>query len=292
MAQFSFDAIGTAWRIDTYGALSLSEETALFSRSMARIDSFDRVYSRFRPVSLVTRMSVEAGLFTLPDDARNMLALYRDLYDRTGGLVTPLVGSMLVDAGYDAQYSLKQQRELQAPPAWDNVMEYRHPELTIKAPVLLDFGAAGKGYLIDLVAEVLEASGVHAYLIDAGGDILHKGDAPVRVGLEDPDNTELAIGIATLNGASICGSAGNRRAWGTFTHIMNPQTLASQEGRAAVWVVARTALLADALATALFFVEPAALADAYDFEYVLVRSDRSVERSAGFPGELFSASAH
>ena len=289
MAQFSFEAIGTSWKIDVYGEVEGAKKAELFSRVSDRIESFDKSYSRFRKDSLVTRMSQEAGFFAVPEDARAMLALYRDLYDRTGGYFTPLVGTMLSDAGYDAEYSLKQKRELQAPPAWEDILEYEHPNLTIKEPALLDFGAAGKGYLIDLVAEVIESEGYHAYLIDAGGDILHKGGAGIRVGLENPEDTSQAIGIATLGNGSICGSAGNRRAWGSFNHIMDPKTAASHEGILAVWVTAKTAMLADALATCLFFVDPNTLSDAYDFEYVLIRSDHSIEKSQGFAGEIFTA---
>ncbi len=287
MPQYNFEAIGTKWQIDIYQNLSPEAEQGLLARVRERIETFDKGYSRFRADSLVTKMSRESGTFTMPEDAQAMLALYRDLYDRTGGLFTPLVGNLLSDAGYDATYSLRQKKELEKVPLWDDVIEYKHPNLEIKKPVMLDFGAAGKGYLIDLVAEVLATAGIGAYCIDAGGDILYQGDKPLRIGLEDPQNFEQAVGIYELAGGSLCGSAGNRRAWGNFNHIMNPKTLASTENILAVWAVAQTALLADALATCLFFVPASTLGDAYDFEYLLVRSDRSIEKSAGFKAELF-----
>jgi len=305
MAQFNFKAIGTTWKIDIFQPIILHDESDLLSRIMARIDIFDKAYSRFREDSIVTQMSKESGFYTLPSDADRMLSLYHDLYLRTNGFVTPLVGNLLSDAGYDAQYSLKQKGKLEIPPAWDEVLEYKSdpekPVLIIKKPVMLDFGAAGKGYLIDLVGQVLESNGVFSYCINAGGDILYKNppvnggggtakvadSAPLRVGLENPDNFEQVIGVCELKQGSICGSAGNRRVWGDFNHIMNPKTLTSAKDIVAVWVVADTALLADALTTCLFFVPASTLIDAYKFEYVLVRSDHSVEKSAGFPGEVF-----
>lgn len=287
MTGLAFEAIGTAWQIDIDAPLSSAEAERLRGRIMARIEEFDKTYSRFRADSVVTAMSRDAGVFALPDDARPMLGLYCDLYEKTGGLFTPLVGDMLSDAGYDAEYSLRQKRELAAAPSWDEALEYRHPNITVKKPVLLDFGAAGKGYLVDLVAVVIEREGYFAYCIDAGGDILAKGMQSIRVGLEDPEDPARAVGVATLADRSICGSAGNRRAWGDFKHIINPKTLVSPRGVLAVWVVAATGMLADALATCLFFVPPLTLAGFYEFEYVLVRSDRSVEISAGFPGEVF-----
>ncbi len=288
MTQFNFEAIGTTWKIDAYRDVPEAEKANLLSSIMARIDDFDKAYSRFRADSLVTKMSKETGAFLLPRDAGPMLSLYHDLYICTGGLVTPLIGNLISDAGYDAKYSLITKKGLSSPPAWDETLEYKDLVLTVKKPVLLDFGAAGKGYLVDLVAQVLEANGVSEYCVDAGGDILHKGEKPIRVGLEDPEDKNKVVGICLLENASICGSAGNRRTWGDFTHIINPKTLNSPKEILAVWVKAKTALLADALATCLFFVSPSTLMDAYGFEYVLVRSDRSVEKSTGFPGEVFT----
>jgi thiamine biosynthesis lipoprotein len=163
--------------------------------------------------------------------------------------------------------------------------------LTVKKPLMLDFGAAGKGYLVDLVGQVLRENGVQEFCIDAGGDILNKGKigaAPVRIGLENPHDIKQVIGVCELKNASICGSAGNRRTWGDFTHIINPKTMTSPRHIAAVWVVAETALVADALATALFFVPPALLVHKFQFEYVIINSDSSFLKSAGFPGEIFA----
>jgi thiamine biosynthesis lipoprotein len=286
--MFNFQARGTKWHIDIYKELDEAEKSDLFSKIKNRIDIFDKTYSRFRADSLVTEMSRESGTFTLPADAEAMFSLYRNLYLRTNGLVTPLIGNLISDAGYDAEYSLKQKKKLEKPPAWDEAIEYKHPTLLIKKPVLLDFGAAGKGYLVDLIGKVLEENNIKEYCIDAGGDILFKGKTPIRIGLEDPEDTKKVVGINILANGSICGSAGNRRKWGDFTHIINPKTLASPTNIVAVWVVADTALLADALATCLFFVPAIKLSDAYKFEYIIIHKDRSFEKSAGFNGEIFT----
>ena len=287
--RYEFDAIGTKWQVDMPLSHADAAAKEFLPRITSRIEEFDKAYSRFRADSLVTRMSEEAVTSALPPDAPPMLALYRDLYDRTGGLFTPLVGDMLSDAGYDATYTLRQKRELEAAPSWDDTFEYRakENELVMHRPAMLDFGAGGKGYLVDLVAQVLESMDINEYVIDAGGDIVHKGSEPIRVGLEDPEDASKAIGFCDVQNGSICGSAHNRRAWGDFTHIIDPKKLSSPRGILAVWVTAQSGLYADALATALFFVPPETLRDAYDFEYVIVRSDRSAEKSQGWKGELF-----
>ena len=294
---FEFSAIGTKWHIAVYADLAQDARESLLLSIRRRIEEFESAYSRFRPDSIVAGIARESSSFVFPADSKGLFALYRDLYVRTNGYFTPLVGGMLVDAGYDADYSLEQKKKLEAPPSWDDVMSYDASSLTlaVEKPVRLDFGAAGKGYLIDIVGGLLDAAGYHGYLIDAGGDILHKGLAtaenpiaePARIGLEDPEHADKAIGVYPLANASICGSAGNRRAWGDFTHVMDPKALASPRSISAVWVVAEKAAIADALTTCLFFVDPDMLKPAYQFEYLIVRADRSISKSKGFAGEVF-----
>ena len=165
-------------------------------------------------------------------------------------------------------------------------MEYNFPNLKIKKPVILDFGAAGKGYLIDIVSRLIEENGYTEYCVDAGGDIYHRSKDKLKIGLENPKNTEEALGVYELGNESICGSAGHRRSWGDFTHIINPKTLKSPKEIIALWVVADSAIVADAIATCLFFV-PADKVSKYKFKYLIVRDDFSIEKSPDFNAELF-----
>jgi thiamine biosynthesis lipoprotein len=213
--------------------------------------------------------------------------MYEELYSLTDGAVTPLIGQVLVDAGYDTTYSFKG-KPLQPAPRWEDVMSYQFPILTLKKAALLDLGAIGKGYLIDIIAECLEAAGITAYLIDAGGDMKHHDDsAPAQIGLEHPLKRDEVIGTLQLQNQSLCGSAGNRRAWGNYHHIMDPTSLLPANNILAVWVIADTTLLADALATSLFFISPKLLQKQYTFAYAIVHADQSLERSTDFPAHFF-----
>ncbi len=285
-----FDAIGTRWQIDIDDPLTSTQRERLLNRVRERIAVFDKDYSRFREDSLVTAMSRHAGTYRLPEDAEPMFTLYQDLYRRTDGALTPLIGSVMEEAGYDARYSLIP-KELHTPPAWDDVLDYHAPELTLKQPALLDVGAAGKGHLIDIIGTEITRFGIGSFCIDAGGDLLHhsaKGD-PLRIGLEHPDDPQQVIGVATISNASLCGSAGNRRTWDRFHHIIDPRTLTSPREIVATWTTATDALIADALATSLFFVPAERLTDGYDFEYLVLHKDFSVTHSPAFPAELFTA---
>ncbi len=286
---YRFEAIGTQWQIDLPDGLLVTKKDDFFQKVRERINIFDQHYSRFRQDSLVTAMAQKAGVYTLPPDAEPMFEVYEDLYRRTNGLMTPLIGTVLSAAGYDADYSLKT-NNLTTAPALGTAVERRGLELIVHTPVLFDFGAAGKGYLIDLVAEMIKAEKIESFCVDAGGDMAYynSNSETLRVGLEDPTDPEKVIGVATIKNQSLCGSAGNRRAWGGFHHIINPKTLTSPQHIKALWAIASTTLIADALTTALFFVDPQVLLPTYQFEYLLVMDDNSVHRSDGFTVELFT----
>jgi thiamine biosynthesis lipoprotein len=298
-SRFEFEAIGTHWQIDINTAQNLApeKESEILRQIKERIDIFDKDYSRFRDDSLVTEMSKNTGEYILPDDAKIMMDIYHDLYIQTGGLMTPLIGKVMEDAGYDAKYTLKQQRALSVPPSWEDALEYDFPKLTVKLPALLDFGAAGKGYLIDIVGEVIEKNGVSDYCIDAGGDIRYRIASDVnqnknplqvmRIALEDPQDFKKAVGIASILNQSLCGSAGSRRKWENFHHIIDPKKLTSVKDVLATWVVADSTILADALASAIFFVPPSTLVGKYKFEYFILYADRSADKSPNFPGQSF-----
>lgn len=290
MLRLEFEAIGTRWQIDIYDELSSLQLNELDIKIQKRITDFDLVYSRFKENSLVMKMSSEKGTYELPEDSRKLMSLYKKLYEISSGLFTPLIGQALSDAGYDASYSLKTKKMTQ-PKKWDEVILFEDLFLTILEPALLDFGAGGKGYLIDLVSQILEQEHVSLYCIDAGGDIVCRDKKyevePFKIGLENPENTEQVIGVALISNQSICGSAGNRRAWGEFHHMIDPISLKSPRHILASWVIADDALTADALATALFFVSKEILATEFQFQCVLLHANFSVEKSSDFRGELF-----
>jgi len=236
---------------------------------------------------MVTQIATAAGTYQFPPDSGKLFQFYQRLYDTTGGLVTPLIGQVLSDAGYDAAYSLTP-RKPHTPPQWEEVIDISGSTLIVKKPVLLDFGAAGKGYLVDIITQVLADHEVDWYCVDAGGDIRCSTPQSLKIGLEHPADPSQAIGVASIANGAICGSAGNRRAWGKYHHIMNPATLQPVQNIQAVWVTAADALTADGLATALFFVDPIRLHTHFNFAHCIVYSDNTMQHSANFPAEFFS----
>ncbi len=254
-----------------------------------QIERYDRTWSRFRPDSVVMRIGEHAGQWVLPAEADELFDLYRRLYAVTGGAMSPLVGRALDTLGYDRAYSLRPAGDPIPAPAWDDAVAWDGTALTTIRPVSLDIGAAGKGHLVDLVGELLVTGGHPDAVIDASGDIRHWGDGVLRVALEDPRDTTKAIGIARVGRQAICSSATNRRVWGDgIHHVIDALTGLPTRRIVATWAIAPTALEADGLATALFFADPARLADQFAFQWVRMDATGRVEFSPNLDGELFT----
>lgn len=280
--SWRFDAIGTAWSIETTEPLS----TPLKQSIADHIEQFDKVYSRFRDDSLVSTLAKSPGAYELPHDSAVLSELYRQLYDATNGAMSPLVGASLEAAGYNKHYSL-QGGNASAAPLWDKVMTWNGTLLTTTQPVVLDIGAVGKGLLVDEVSELLDQSHIEQYVVDASGDVRAHGGVE-RIGLENPLDPTMVIGVAELSNASLCASATNRRKWGNdWHHVLDARTGKPVNDVLATWVIAESTMLADGLATALFFVPASALSHAASFDYVRLLASGIVEHSKGFVGELY-----
>jgi len=279
-----FDAIGTAWQIDTTVPLTPDARAAV----EGVIEAFDREWSRFRPDSIVAALAGGTSTVPAPRDAVAMLDAYVQLDRATQGAVNPLVGASLEARGYDAEYALVDRGARPAPQDWRARLTWTADALSLTEPALIDVGALGKGRLVDRVLTALAPFAVGDVVVDASGDLAVRG-APQRIGLEHPYDPRRAIGIVELTDAALCASATNRRAWGDgLHHVLDARTGEPVRTIAATWAIAPTAMSADAISTALFFDGGPELAHEWGVQWVRMTTDGRVEWSPGSTAELFT----
>lgn len=291
---FTFEAIGTQWEIETYKPLTRRLQQCILNR----IQQFDATYSRFCPDSLVSQVAAASngGCFDFPDDSLALFDLYERLHTATAGAVDPLVGRDLELLGYDQTYSLMPASDLvraeahdQGRATWSKDIIRDGTSLITRRPLAIDVGAAGKGYLVDIISEILGEAGFIQFVIDGSGDIRHSGESSIQVGLEHPFAPQMVIGVTNLKDRALCASAVSRRAWGdNLHHVLDARTGVPVRDVVATWVVADEAAIADGLATALFFTRAEHLAEVFRFSYVRMFADGRAEISQNFDGEIFS----
>lgn len=285
--NFGFTAIGTTWQIDTVQRVPPRLRDAI----LAVVESFDQAWSRFRADSQVTRVAQgTGGRYEFPARDLPLLDLYDRLAAATDGAVEPLVGRDLELLGYDPAYTLVpdttalDRRTSREP--WRNVRREGATIIT-DHPVLIDVGAAGKGHLVDLVSQLLHREGLKDFVVNASGDLRHRGATPVTIGLEHPTRPGRVIGTVALKNAALCASATTRRAWGDgLHHVLDGRTGRPVSSVVATWALAADAATADGLATALFVADPSALTG-FEFAWVRMLADGRVQWSNDFPGELY-----
>lgn len=242
------------------------------------IDEYEQTLSRFRARSLVSEMreAEHGGSFDFPDWAGPLFDLYDKLAYATDDAIDPCVGEDLIQLGYDARYSFRldsgvtgqaetaaSQWELGAEhgrATWREDVERHGTTLITRRPVALDFGACGKGYLVDLIAQRMfsgqssssstpdsgtaSSSGI-PFVIDAGGDLLIRSpERHLTIALEDPKNSCDAVGTATVSTGAFCASSPSRRHWEAagyqLHHLLNAIDGRPVNDVAATWVYVPT----------------------------------------------------
>nr|MBP8641145.1 FAD:protein FMN transferase [Oscillospiraceae bacterium] len=225
--------------------------------------------SRYRQVSEVSEINGAAGKaqINISSEMCEILSCAIRISELTEGLYDITVGP-LIDL-WDYKHSVM-------PPKEEKINEARakvnyHDLLLddkkktaglIKEGQSIDLGGIGKGYASDCCIKTLRDNGASAAFINIGGNVAtlaYKPDgSPWNVGIRHPRRSGCLIGAVKVSGKAVVTSGDYERYFvdcegKRWHHILNPSTgFPSESGLISVTVVADSAMLADALSTAIF----------------------------------------
>ena len=138
----------------------------------------------------------------------------------------------------------------------------RRTTVTLHRPLVLDLGGVAKGLAVDLAAR--ELAPLQHFAIDAGGDLYLAGrngvGAPWSVGIRHPTLDDELLDTLEVSDEAVCTSGlyERRPASGADApHIIDPRAGEVAAAAISATVVASSAMLADAFATAAFVLGPA-----------------------------------
>jgi thiamine biosynthesis lipoprotein len=124
----------------------------------------------------------------------------------------------------------------------------------------LDPSGVVKGWAVEAAAWILDAAGARNYAINAGGDVLVRGEPepgqPWRIGIRHPLRADAVARVLELRTGAVATSGAYERG----EHIINPLTAEAPRDWLSLTVVGPSLTLADAYATAAFAMGSAGLA--------------------------------
>ena len=291
----------TAWTADEPAAIKAFE--AVFTD----VDRLDRLMTVWREDSDVQRLNAAAGRHPVVVSAETfeVLQIASDIGELTGGdfdvTFAALADVWKFDHDIDGRVPSGADIAARLP-----LVDYR--ALVLEAPALTAFlqrpgmrvnlGGIGKGHAVDRAATVLRAHGFAHFMIQFGGDLYaagRRGDRPWRVGLQDPRGAaDQSFATIDLRDETFSTSGDYERFFmrdgRRYHHIIDPHTGEPARAARSVTIVARRAVLADAIAKAVFVAGPEAgmklIEDLPDVEGVMVTARNEVRVSSGLAGRF------
>jgi FAD:protein FMN transferase len=268
LRRFSHEAMNTVFEVHAENADARYAAEAA-DAAFALVDRLEGELSRFRPNSDITRLNhLAAGESTrIGEAALECLLIARHVYDLTDGAFDIAIGTGLPSLEIDA-----------------DGFEVRASADGVR----LDLGGIGKGYAVDLVAELLEEWGLERAFVHGGFSSAVALEPPAAsdgwpLTLSDPREPSRVFCRLSMRQAALSAS-GVRKG----DHILDPRTGAPVRGRLAAWVALPRPAQPDPTAAAGarpgLRLAPAAVADALTTAFMLATVEEIealCERSPG-----------
>lgn len=287
MQQYIFrqESCGSVLTIDLF---SENDPTLFVQDCFSICERFEQHYSRFISGNRLDQLNHSPWVpVELDDEAYVLLSFSLDLARKTHGAFDPTIIRTLESYGYDSSYSF-QRREWW--PTWYQHVELSDHSVILHHDVAIEFGAVGKGYLLDVLAGKLRAAWYTKFLLDFGWDII--ADGWYDIALENPFDLSQAIGTIHVDGFAIAASNGAKRKVKDFHHLLDAHTGKPIVDIAGVYIAAPTGLIADAYSTAVFvsWAEKGKelLAAEDDITGVMVFADGTYWQKAWYTWTLFT----
>jgi thiamine biosynthesis lipoprotein len=224
--------------------------------------------TRFEPHSELMQLAAQVGV-----PVRVSMILFQAVQfalavaEKSAGAFDPTVGHALETRGFNREHrtgkTIRTNLDSSIPVSYRDVrLDADRQTITLLRPLILDLGAVAKGLAVDLAARELRS--FQNFAIDAGGDLYLEGcnpdGDPWSIGIRHPRRDGELIDSLRISHRAVCTSGDYERRAARDDeghHILDPRTGSSTNGVASVTVIAPTAMLADALATAAFVLGPA-----------------------------------
>ena len=291
--------MGTYMTLTAYGepaerALELSED---------KVKELEALWSVTDAGSDIYKANHSGGKTAEIDgETAEILTFALDMAERTDGALEPTISPIITAWGFiSGDYRIPDREEL------DNLLQYvDYREVTLEENQVmlpegmqLDLGAVGKGYMGDILSELLKEQGVTSALLDIGGNIQMIGRKPDgsrwRLGIQNPFG-EGSLGVLECEDGAVVTSGNYERYFigedgKQYGHIIDPSTgRPAESGLASVSIMAKQGGLCDALSTAVYVMGIEKATEYWrengGFEMLLVTDNDEIYLTEGMEGDF------
>lgn len=268
-------SMGTTYVVKVVAAPAPLGGNALRARVESVLEDIDRQMSTYRQDSEISRLNrapigewvrVSEGLHYVVSHALALTKETDGAFDVTVGRLVSLWGFGPEPAtGPPSAAAVHEERQRVGPDALE--VRPSPPALSRRRNVMIDLSAIAKGFAVDEVAQSLEEMGIERYLVEIGGELrvrgMNAGALPWRVGVQVPSTAE--FGTVQRAFSLIVGAVATSGDYRNFlvrdgvrySHTIDPRTgYPTHHELASVTVLEASAMVADALATALYVMGP------------------------------------
>jgi len=299
--------MGTEMKVAAWTADDARTDVAI-STVFSEFDRLDDLMSVWKSGSDIARLNNAAGERAVPVsmETREVLRIARQVSDQTGGTfdVTFAALSGLWKFDYqDKDGTVPDPQEIAKRLPLVNyrdlvVDDSAGTALLRRKGMRVNLGGIGKGYAVDRGVEILRRSGLHDFMIQAGGDMYvagKHGDRAWRLGIRDPRgpadrvfaSLDLTDGTFSTSGDYERFFMKNGR---RYHHIIDPRAGEPAVKCRSVTLVTTRAVIADALAKGVFILGPddgmALIERTPGVQGVIVSAKNEVSISSGLRGRL------
>jgi len=291
--NYQFTAMGSPCGVQVY-AVDETIAQRHFRWARKEVERLEQKYSRYRLDSLLMRINQAAGKHVVPIDHETASLLrYADTCHLQSEGMFDITSGVLRKAWNFRQPQVPEQALLESLLpliGWEKV-QWSDKEIVLpQTGMELDFGGIVKEYAVDTLVNHLRSSGVHAGVVELGGDVGVVGPHPDgtawTIGVRNPTEKASALATIQIEKGAVATSGDYERYFEIdgerYSHLLNPTTGWPVKGLRAVSVHAPLCTVAGSVTTiAMLKPEHDALAwlDDLELPYLAVTLDGTIRGS-------------
>lgn len=263
-----------------------ADDERQIASAFAEAQRIERLLSTWTGESELARLNRGATARVSPE-LYDLLRSAMRWSERTGGTFSPLVAP-LVDL-WKTRYEGALPKQSEVARALEqmhlgNVSFSKDDTIVLHNGAAFEEGGFGKGYAIDRMLSLISAPKV---IVNFGGQLAVRGSFLVTIA--DPARRDVPVISLRLRDASLSTSSGSEKTFEVagrhFSHILDPRSGHALPPRGSASVIARDALTADILSTALYVMgvdEGLRWAEANGVAVLFITTDHSIRISRAF----------